>query len=155
MVLGIHGSFHHTMVSETYANTMVVSRMLVWVHLQNLPLHLWDQPNLLGINNTISWYIKIDTQRLEERISTLAGICVEVYLSKGFSTTFNWSKKSGAGHRYLIMKIQHLDVESTEKQDTNKICALKPKKHWKKEENRETNQRMAIFTTKLWWGGGS
>lgn len=60
---------------------MVVSRMLVWVHLQNLPLHLWDQPNLLGINNTISWYIKMDTQRLEERIFTLSRICVEVNLS--------------------------------------------------------------------------
>ena len=48
------GHFITPWFPKFYANTMVVSRMLVWVHLQNLPLHLWDQPNLLGINNTIS-----------------------------------------------------------------------------------------------------
>ena len=65
-------------------NTMVVSKMPVWVRLHNLPLHLWSQQVLARIGNTIGRYIKMDTQRLEERIYTFARICVEGDLSKGF-----------------------------------------------------------------------
>lgn len=64
------------------ANTMVVLKMPVWVRLHNLPIHLWNQQVLTGIGNTIGRYIKMDTQRIEERIFTFARICVEVDLSK-------------------------------------------------------------------------
>lgn len=48
------------------ANTMVVSKMPVWVRLHNLPIHLWNDQVLAGIGNTIGHYIKMDTQRMEE-----------------------------------------------------------------------------------------
>lgn len=67
------------------ANTMVVSRMPVWVQQHNLPLHFWDQQVLAGIGNSIGRYIKMDTQRLDERVYTFARICVKVDLSKGLS----------------------------------------------------------------------
>ena len=65
------------------ANTMEVSRILVWVRLYNLPLHFWNESVLTCIGNILGWYIKIDTQRLEECIYTFACICVEVELNKG------------------------------------------------------------------------
>jgi len=40
------------------------------------------------------------------------------------------------------MKIQHLDAEYADKQNTYKICALKPKKISKKEGNSEIGQGM-------------
>lgn len=68
---------------EFDANTFIVSKIPVWVRLHNLPLHFWDQRILECIGNTIGRYIKMDTQRLEERIFTFARIYVEVNLNKG------------------------------------------------------------------------
>ena len=67
------------------ANTMVISRMLVWIRLHNLPLHFWNERILSGIGKNIGKYLKMDSQRLEERIYTFARICVDVDLSKGLS----------------------------------------------------------------------
>lgn len=57
--------------------------MPIWVCLHNLPIHFWDQKILACIGNSIGRFIKMDTQRIEERIFTFACICGEVDLSKG------------------------------------------------------------------------
>jgi len=64
---------------EFDANTMVVSIMLVCVWLHNLPLYFWDDRVLAGIGNIIWKYIKIDTQRLQERIYTYTHMCGSRY----------------------------------------------------------------------------
>jgi len=78
---------------EFDVNTMVVSRIPVWVRFHNLPLHLWNQQVLAGIGNTIGRYIKTDTQRLEKRIFTFARICVEVDLNKGLPNRIQLKQK--------------------------------------------------------------
>lgn len=80
---GSTGLFITPWSPEFDANSMVVTKMPVWVRLHNLPIHLWTDQVLAGIGNTIGRFIKWDTQRLEERIFTYARICVEVDLSKG------------------------------------------------------------------------
>lgn len=67
------------------ANTMVISRMPVWILLHNLPLHFWDEHILSDIGNSIGKFLKMDTQLMGERIYTHARICVDVHLSKGLS----------------------------------------------------------------------
>ena len=67
---GSTGLFITPWFPEFDANTMVVSKMPVWVRLHNLPIHLWNDQVLAGIGNTIGRYIKMDTQRVEERIYT-------------------------------------------------------------------------------------
>jgi len=82
---GSSGLFITSWFLEFDANTYVVSRMPVWACLHNLPIHFWDQKILACIGNSIGRFIKMDTQRIEERIFTFARICVEVDLSKGLS----------------------------------------------------------------------
>lgn len=65
------------------ANTMIVSRMLVWFMLHNLLLHLWHNQVLESIENILGRYIKTCIQRMEEQIYIFVRICMEVDLSKG------------------------------------------------------------------------
>jgi len=51
--MGSTGFFISPWFPEFDPNTMVVSRMPVWVHLHNLPLHFWSPQVLSGIGNTI------------------------------------------------------------------------------------------------------
>lgn len=62
---------------------MVISRMPVWIFLHNLPLHFYNERILSGIWKNIGKYLKMDSQRLDERIYTFARIYVDVDLSKG------------------------------------------------------------------------
>lgn len=65
------------------ANTMVVSRMPVWVRMHNLPLHFWHSKALIAIGNTLGRMLKIDGERHLKGIFTFARICVKVDLSRG------------------------------------------------------------------------
>lgn len=42
------------------ANTMVVTKILVWVRLHNLPLSFWHHQVLENIGNSIGRFIKLD-----------------------------------------------------------------------------------------------
>lgn len=64
------------------ANTMVVSKMPVWLRLHNLPLHFWHHNVLIAIGNSPGRFLKIDEDRLTRGIFTFAKICVEVDLSQ-------------------------------------------------------------------------
>lgn len=64
-------------------NSMVVTKMPVWVKLFNLPIHFWHYKVLEGIGNTLGTFIKVDNERLDRDIYTFARICVEVDLSQG------------------------------------------------------------------------
>lgn len=80
---GSAGLFVTPWFPEFDANTMVVSRMPVWVRLHNLPLHFWHFKTLAAIGNTLGRMLKIDTERHIKGIFTFARICVEVDLSQG------------------------------------------------------------------------
>lgn len=80
---GSAGLFVTPWFPEFDANTMVVSRMPVWVRLHNLPLHFWHFKTLSAIRNTLGRMLKIDTERHIKGIFTFARICVEVDLSQG------------------------------------------------------------------------
>lgn len=80
---GSAGLFVTPWFSGFDANTMVVSRMPVWVRLHNLPLHFWHFKSLTAIGNSLGRMLKIDTDRHLKGIFTFARICVEVDLSKG------------------------------------------------------------------------
>lgn len=80
--MGSTGLFMTPWFPEFDPNTMVLSRMSVWVCLHNLPLHFWSPQVLFGIGNTIGRFIKMDTKRTKEGIYTFACMCVEVDLSK-------------------------------------------------------------------------
>lgn len=54
------------------ANTMVVSKMPVWVRLHNLPLHFWHHNVLIAIGNTLGKFLKIDGDRLTRGLFTFA-----------------------------------------------------------------------------------
>lgn len=80
---GSAGLFVTPWFPEFDPNTMVVSRMPVWVRLHNLPMHFWRFTSLSAIGNTLGRMLKIDTERHLKRIFTFARICVEVDLSQG------------------------------------------------------------------------
>jgi len=65
------------------ANIMEVSKMLVWVRLQNLPLHFWHHKVLTTIGNTLGKFLKTDGDRFAKGIFTFARMFVEVDLSQG------------------------------------------------------------------------
>lgn len=71
------------------ANTMMVSKMLVWVRLHNLPLHFWHHKVLIAIGNVLGKYLKIDEDRISKGILTFASICVEVDLNEGLRDSIN------------------------------------------------------------------
>lgn len=81
------------------ANSMVVSKMSVWVRLYNLPLPFWHHQVLEGIGNILGRYIKTNLERPNKGIFTFSRICVEVDLSKGLldhinliHTNFHWKQ---------------------------------------------------------------
>jgi len=65
------------------ANTMVVTKMPVWVRLPNLPLPFWHPSELEDIGNLLGTYVKCDNERREQGLFTYARICVEIDLSIG------------------------------------------------------------------------
>ena len=80
---GSAGIFITPWFPEFDANTMVVSRMPVWVRLHNLLIHFWHYKALLAIGNTLGRMLKVDPERHIKGIFTFARICVEVDLSQG------------------------------------------------------------------------
>lgn len=90
---GIAGLFITPWFPDFDTNTMVVSKMPVWVRLHNLPLHFWHHKVLIAIGNTLGKCLKIDEHRLTKGIFTFAKICVEVDLSQGLpeSKTMNFN----------------------------------------------------------------
>lgn len=80
---GSAGLFVTPWFLEFDPNSMVVSRMPVWVRLHNLPIHFWHFKTLSAIGNTLGKMLKIDTERHLKGIFTFARICVEVDLSQG------------------------------------------------------------------------
>jgi len=80
---GNTGLFVTPWFPEFDANSMVVTRMPVWVWLHNLPIHFWHYKTLTAIGNTLGRMLKIDAERHIKGIFTFARICVEVDLSKG------------------------------------------------------------------------
>ena len=90
---GSSGLFITPRFPEFDANSFIVSKIPVWVRLHNLPIHFWDQKILASIGNAIGRYIKMDTQRIDERIFTFARICVEVDLSKGLPGSIKLNHK--------------------------------------------------------------
>ena len=88
------------------ANTMVVTKMPVWVRLPNLPLPLWHHLVLEEIGNLLGKFIKSDTDRNEQGLFTYARICVEIDLSKGLPDKFQLIYEK---HKW----IQALDYENT------------------------------------------
>ena len=65
------------------ANSMVVTKMPVWVRLPNLPLPFWHHLVLEDIGNLLGRFIKSDSDRKEQGVFTYGRICVEIDLSKG------------------------------------------------------------------------
>lgn len=65
------------------ANTMVVTKVPVWVRLPNLPLPFWHHLVLEDISNLLGTYVKCDSERKEQGLFTYAKICVEIDLSIG------------------------------------------------------------------------
>ena len=68
---------------EFDANTMVVTKMPVWVRLPNLPLPFWHHLVLEDIGNLLGRFIKSDNERKDKGLFTYARICVEIDLNKG------------------------------------------------------------------------
>lgn len=66
------------------ANTMVVSKMPLWIRLHNLPLPFWHHQVLEGIENTLGKFVKIDLDKPSKGNFTFVRIC-EVDHSKGFT----------------------------------------------------------------------
>lgn len=80
---GNAGLFVKSWFPDFDPNSMVVTKMPVWVKLFNLPIHFWHYKVLEGIGNTLGSFLKADHERLSKDIYTFARICVEVDLSQG------------------------------------------------------------------------
>lgn len=85
---GNAGLFLTPWFPEFDPNTMVVTKMPVWVKLYNLPLHFWHYKVLTDIGNTLGKFLKVDNDRLSKDIYTFSRICVEVDLSQGLPDHF-------------------------------------------------------------------
>lgn len=80
---GRAGLFLTPWFPEFDANTMVVTKMPIWVRLPNLPIPFWHKPMLEDIGNLLGKFIKNDTAQQDQGLYTYARICVEIDLSKG------------------------------------------------------------------------
>jgi len=80
---GNAGLFMTSWFPEFDPNTMVVSKMPMWVKLYNLPLHFWHIKVFAGIGNALGKFLKVESEHLCKDIYTFARICVEVDLSQG------------------------------------------------------------------------
>lgn len=99
---GSAGLFTTPWFSDFDANTMIVSKMPVWVRLHGLPLHFWHRKVLTAIGK----FLKMDEDRAIRGIFTFARMCVEVDLSQGLPDhiTLNFNNSQW---------IQQLDYENT------------------------------------------
>lgn len=64
-------------------NTMVVTKMTVWVRLHNVPLPFCHHQVLENIGNSIGRFIMLDRERMDIGIFTFARLCKEMDLRKG------------------------------------------------------------------------
>jgi len=103
---GRAGLFITPWFPEFDANTMVVTKMPVWVRLPNLPLPYWHHQVLEDIGNLLGSFIKSDKERQDKGLFTYARICVEIDLSKGLPDRMHLKHES---HIWL----QRLDYENT------------------------------------------
>jgi len=103
---GRAGLFITPWFPEFDADTMVVTKMPVWVRLPNLPLPFWHPEVLEDIGNRLGKYIISDEERREQGLFTYARICVEIDLSKGLPDKIQLQHES-------YKRIQALDYENT------------------------------------------
>jgi len=103
---GRAGLFITPWFPEFDADTMVVTKMPVWVRLPNLPLPFWHHEVLEDIGNRLGKYIISDEERREQGLFTYARICVEIDLSKGLPDKIQLQHES-------FKRIQALDYENT------------------------------------------
>jgi len=103
---GRAGLFITPWFPEFDADTMVVTKMPVWVRLPNLPLPFWHHEVLEDIGNRLGKFIISDEERREQGLFTYARICVEIDLSKGLPDKIQLQHES-------YKRIQALDYENT------------------------------------------
>lgn len=103
---GRAGLFLTPWFPEFDANSMVVTKMPVWVRLPNLPLPFWHHQVLEDIGNLLGKFIKSDSDLNEQGLFTYARICVEIDLSKGLPDRVQLLYEK---HKW----IQALDYENT------------------------------------------
>jgi len=103
---GRAGLFITPWFPEFDADTMVVTKMPVWVRLPNLPLPFWHHEVLEDIGNRLGKFIISDEERREQGLFTYARICVEIDLSKGLPDKIQLQHES-------FKRIQALDYENT------------------------------------------
>jgi len=103
---GRAGLFITPWFPEFDANTMVVTKMPVWVRLPNLPLPYWHHLVLEDIGNLLGRFIKSDKERQDKGLFTYARICVEIDLSKGLPDRIHLKHES-------FIWLQRLDYENT------------------------------------------
>jgi len=103
---GRAGLFITPWFPEFDANTMVVTKMPVWVRLPNLPLPYWHHLVLEDIGNLLGRFIKSDKERQDKGLFTYARICVEIDLSKGLPDRMHLKHES-------YIWLQRLDYENT------------------------------------------
>jgi len=103
---GRAGLFITPWFPEFDANTMVVTKMPVWVRLPNLPLPYWHHLVLEDIGNLLGSFIKSDKERQDKGLFTYARICVEIDLSKGLPDRIHLKHES-------FIWLQRLDYENT------------------------------------------
>ena len=58
---------------------------IVWVRLLNVPLNLLHREVLADVGNSLDYFIKVDTKRLEKGIVIFAHKCVEIHLYRALS----------------------------------------------------------------------
>ena len=64
-------------------SSAIVTKLPIWVHLPNLPAHLWHFSVFQEIGNALGRFLASDTSRGEKGIYTYGRICAEIDLSKG------------------------------------------------------------------------
>ena len=130
------GLFITPWFQEFDSNSMVVTKMPVWVRLPNLPLPFQHHLVLEDIGNILGRFIKSDSDRKEQGLFTYARICVEIDLSKGISDRlqlkheyFNWIQRLDYENNSFRCRFFHLTGHL---QDS---CPLPKKFTKKKREN--------------------
>jgi len=148
---GRAGLFITPWFPEFDANTMVVTKMPVWVRLPNLPLPYWHHLVLEDIGNLLGRFIKIDKERQDKGLFTYARICVEIDLSKGLPDRIHLKHESN-------IWLQRLDYENTafrcrfchltgHLQDTCPLAKKFPKKKKGPRTNRKNWQADYVSTS--------
>jgi len=68
---------------DFFIPTLSITRITIWVCLPNSSFHLWYFLVFNNIGNTLDTYIKLDLDKVIERLCTYAIIHVEIDFSKG------------------------------------------------------------------------